>query len=46
MEVLLHTTAGTRALVDFIKATGVAKRPAILRWASERRRGEDWIEGD
>src|SRR5690606_23336329 len=46
MEVLLHTPVGTRSLVDFIKATGVAKRPIILRWESERRRGEDWIEGD
>jgi hypothetical protein len=46
MEVLLHTPPGTRALVDFIKTTGVAKRPAILRWDSERRRGEDWMKGD
>src|SRR5690606_34681021 len=46
MEVLLHIPVGTRSLVDFIKAMGVAKRPIILRWESKRRRGEDWIESD
>ena len=41
MEILLHTPVGTSALVDFVKSTGVAKRPDILCWMSERRKGED-----
>ena len=43
---ILHSSKGVKALAAFLRHTMVAKRPNILSWSEERRRGEEEMGGD